>query len=310
MVDRSRASRTRPGRRQALGPVARYRVSLYVLLAPFFVGACFLVVLPAALAFGLAFTSYDGLSPPAWVGLENFRLLARDQLFRTAAWNSLLFVAITVPLRLLGTLTLALLLNRRRPGVGLYRVAVYLPTVVPSVAYALIWLWIFNPLYGPLNWLLGGLGLPTHAWLVDSATALPAIAFMALFQIGEGFVILLAGLQEIPRDYYQAATIDGAGRWQSFRFVTLPLVAPWLLLLTIRDIIASSQSTFAPALLMTGGGPYYATLFVPLLMYETAFDRFRFGQGAAMMLLVLLAVAGLILLLYALVGGWGYRDDV
>jgi multiple sugar transport system permease protein len=181
---------------------------------------------------------------------------------------------------------------------------------VPSVAYALIWLWIFNPRYGPLNLALASLGLPTPAWLIDSTTALPAIAMTALFQIGEGFVVVLAGLQHVPEEYYHASALDGAGRAATLRHITMPLLAPWLLLLTIRDVIVSAQSTFTPALLMTGGGPYYATLFVPLLMYETAFDRFRFGQGAAMMLLLLVVVGALILLAYRAAGGWGYEDEV
>jgi multiple sugar transport system permease protein len=269
-----------------------------------------LVVLPVWLSFGLAFTAYDGLSAPTWQGLTNFRALLRDPLFEIAARNSLAFVALTVPLRVAIALGLALLLNRPRRGVGLYRVAVYVPTVVPSVAYALIWLWIFNPRYGPLNVVLESLGLPTPAWLIDSATALPAIAFTALFQIGEGFLVLLAGLRAIPEEYHHASALDGAGPGAAFRHITLPLLAPWLLLLAIRDIIVSAQSTFTPALLMTGGGPYYATLFVPLLIYETAFDRFRFGEGAAMTLLVFAAVGALIWLTYRAVGGWGYEDEV
>jgi multiple sugar transport system permease protein len=288
----------------------RYRTSLYLLLAPYLVGVSVLVALPVALSFGLAFTSYDGLSAPTWQGLDNFRALLRDPLFEIAAWNSLAFVALTVPLRVAIALGLALLLNRPRRGVGLYRVAVYVPTVVPSVAYALVWLWIFNPRYGPLNLALASLGLPAPAWLIDSATALPAIAFTALFQIGEGFLVLLAGLRAIPEECHHAAALDGAGPGAAFRHVTLPLLAPWLLLLAVRDIIVSAQSTFTPALLMTGGGPYYATLFVPLLMYETAFDRFRFGEGAAMTLFVFAAVGALIWLTYRAVGGWGYEDEV
>ena len=304
--DRWKSLRSRrPG-----GGVARYRITLYLLLTPYLTGIAVLVVLPVALSFGLAFTAYDGLSAPEWNGLANFRELLRDQLFGIAVRNSLAFVALTVPLRVVIALSLALLLNRPRRGVGLYRVAVYVPSVVPSVAYALIWLWIFNPRYGPLNLVLGSLGLPTPAWLVDSATALPAIAFTALFQIGEGFVVLLAGLKAIPEDCYHASALDGAGRAATLRYITLPLLAPWLLLLTIRDIIVSAQSTFTPGLLMTGGGPYYATLFVPLLMYETAFDRFRFGQGAAMTVLLLGVVGALILLTYRAVGGWGYEDEV
>src|SRR5687767_13229174 len=180
--------------RRRRGADARYRTTLYLLLAPFLLGVVVLVMLPMALSIGLAFTAYDGLSAPEWRGLANFRELAADPLFAIALRNSLLFVALTVPLRVLIALGLALLLHRPHRGVGLYRVAVYVPTVVPSVAYALIWLWIFNPRYGPLNLALEWLGLPGPAWLIDSTTALPALAVTALFQIGEGFVVVLAGL--------------------------------------------------------------------------------------------------------------------
>jgi multiple sugar transport system permease protein len=292
------------------GVDARYRASLYGLLAPFLAGVAVLVALPVALSVALSFTAYDGLSAPEWRGLANFRDLAADPLFAIALRNSLVFVALTVPLRVVIAVGLALLLERPSRGVGLYRVAVYVPTIVPGVAYALVWLWILNPLHGPLNLVLGGLGLPTPAWLVDRRTALPAIALTALFQIGEGFVVALAGLRTIPEDTYHAAALDGAGRAATLRHVTLPLLAPWLLLLAIRDVIVSAQNTFTPALLMTGGGPYYATLFVPLLMYETAFDRFRFGQGAAMMVLLLVVVGLLILLTYHAAGGWGHEDEV
>jgi multiple sugar transport system permease protein len=289
---------------------ARYRASLYLLLAPYVVGVSVLVVVPIVLSLGLAFTVYDGLSAPTWHGLGNFREVLDDSLFRVAVGNSLAFVALTVPMRVLIALGLALLLGSARRGVVLYRVAVYVPTIVPGVAYALVWLWIFNPRYGPLNLTLTALGLPAPAWLVDTTTALPAVALTALFQIGEGFVVLLAGLKAVPEECRQASALDGAGRLAALWHITLPLMAPWLLLLTIRDIIGSVQSTFTPALVMTGGGPYYATLFVPLLMYETAFDRLRFGHGAAMTLIVFGVVGALILLTYRAAGGWGYEDEV
>jgi multiple sugar transport system permease protein len=279
------------------------------MLLPYLAGMFLLVAAPALLSFALALTQYDALSPPVWHGLGNFEQIFRNPLFWTAARNSIYFVALAVPLRVLGALVLALLLRERRRGVAVYRAAVYLPTVIPSVAYALIWTWIFNPIYGPLNQLLGAVGLPAPAWLVRPDTALIAIALMSAFQIGEGFVVLLAGLQDISPDYYQSAKLDGGGRWQLFRFITLPLLAPWLLLLTLRDIILSAQSTFTPAYLMTGGGPYYATLFMPLLIYQTAFDRFRFGQGAAMLLLLFLSVGLLLLLVYYVMRSWGLADD-
>jgi len=230
----------------------------------------------------------------------------RGRLFWIAARNSLYFVALAVPLRLLGALMLALLLNRQRRGVGLYRVIVYLPTIIPDVAYALIWLWIFNPVQGPLNIMLGLIGLPRPEWFVQAHTARLPIVIMSLFQIGEGFVVLLAALRTIPRDCYDAAAVDGGSRWQMFRYITLPLLVPWMLLLTIRDITLSMQSTFTPAFLMTGGDPYYATLFLPLLIYEEAFDRFRFGQASAIMLILFLAVAVLLVVVYNVMERWDY----
>ena len=192
------------------GAAPRYRRELYVMLAPYLTGTVVLVVIPIALSASWPSRPTTG-SRGRVARMQNFREILGDPRFEIAVRNSLIFVALSVPLRLVITVILALLLCRPRRGVGLYRVAVYLPTVVPGPAYALVWLWILNPLYGPLNLLLGAFGLPAPAWLVDSSTALPAIALTTLFQIGEAFVILLAGLQEIPDDYYHAASIDGAG---------------------------------------------------------------------------------------------------
>jgi multiple sugar transport system permease protein len=259
---------------------------------------------------GLAFTRYDALSAPVFVGLTNFRLLAADPVVTTAFANSLLFVALAVPLRILGALALALLLHRPRRGASGYRAAVYVPTVIPDVAFALIWLWIFNPLYGPVNLALGALGLPLPAWLAESETARFPFVIMSLFQIGEGFVVLLAALRGLPRDHFDAAASDGAGSWAIFRYLTLPLLMPWLVLLTCRDLLLSVQYTFTPAYVMTGGDPYYATFFLPLLMYEEAFDRFRFGPGSALMLIVFLVSAAIIGGLYVLFRDRGYTGDV
>ena len=274
---------------------------------PFLLGAIFLVAVPALLSFALAFTDYDALSPPAWSGLKSFRLVAADPLFWTALGNSLYFAALAVPLRLLAALALALLLNRR--GFGLYRAAVFLPTVIPDAAYALLWLWIVNPLYGPLNFALAALGLPAPAWLVNPVTARWVFVMMAAFQIGEGFAVLLAGLRTISPDLYAAAEVDGANGWQMFRFVALPFLKPWLLLLAGRDLILSFQSTFTPAYLMTGGDPYFATLFLPLHIYEEAFDRLRFEPGSAMMLLMFTMTLLVIVILFRLARGWGYGDE-
>jgi multiple sugar transport system permease protein len=293
----------------AAGRPTAYRRELRLLLAPYLLGGLVLVAVPALLAMALAFTQFDAVSPPRWFGLRNFVMLAADPRLPVALGNSFFYLALAVPLRVLGALLLALLLRERRPGVGLFRAAVYLPTVIPDVAYALVWLWIFNPFYGPLNLLLGAAGLPTPAWLVEAETAKPALVFMSLFQIGEGFVLLLAGLHSLSRDYYASAAVDGASRWQMFRWITLPLVAPWLALLTIRDVILSFQTTFTPAYIMTGGDPYYATLFLPLLVFKEAFDNFRFGNGAALLTLLFLTTAVLIAALLVAWRGWMDTDE-
>ena len=285
------------------------RTQPYFFLTPYLLGALILVALPAGLSFFIAFTQYNGVSDPVFSGWANFQFLRYEPLFKIALINSLLFIAQAVPLRILGALALALLYNRSRRGIGLYRAAAYLPTIIPDAAYALTWTWILNPLYGPLNASLRTLGLPAPPWLADSAWALPALILMSAFQIGEGFVILLVGLRHIPRETYDAARVDGANRWQTFTNITLPLLSPWLILLSVRDVVLSFQNTFTPAYLMTHGGPYYATFFLPLLTYETAFDGLRFGQAAAVMLMIFLYTLLLVLFVYFLFEGWGFDED-
>jgi multiple sugar transport system permease protein len=269
-----------------------------LLLVPYVLGTLLLVVAPAMMSVGLAFTAYDALGSPTYRGLGNFADVLGEPLFWTALGNSVFFVVLAVPLRVAAALALALLMERPRRGIVLYRTAVYLPTVIPDIAYAFVWLWILNPLYGPLNLVLAAMGLPAPAWLADSDSAKPGFVLMSLFQIGEGFVILLAGLSGVPHEQREAAAVDGASGWQTFRHVVLPLLVPWLLLLGVRDIALSFQSTFAPSYLMTGGDPYYSTLFLPLLIYEEAFDRFRFGIGSAVMILMSLAAVTMVGLLY------------
>ena len=286
-----------------------WRGGLWLMLAPYLVGTLLLVGLPALMSFVLAFTSYDALTPPVFVGFANFRLLAADPIVSTAISNSLVFIVLSVPLRVLGALGLALLLLRPRRGAGGYRAAVYVPTVIPDVAYALIWLWIFNPLFGPVNVALEALGLPAPGWLADPETARYPFVVMAAFQIGEGFVVLLAALRGLSPEVFDAGAVDGTGRWGAFRYLTLPLLLPWLALLTFRDIVLSFQWTFTPSFVMTGGDPYYTTMFLPLLVYEEAFDRFRFGAGSALMLLMFLFSVAVIGAIYLFFRHRGYVAD-
>lgn len=287
-----------------------YQRQLYLFLLPYVVGMLLLVVIPALATVAVSLTSYNAVAPPQWVALDNFRRLFESPFVRASLRNSLIFILLAVPLRLIGGLLLALLLHPARRGFGLYRTSVYMPTVIPEVAYALLWLWLFNPLYGPINLLLGALSLPTPAWLLEPTTARLSIVILLTFRLGEGFIILLAGLKNIPSFLYEAAIVDGANRWQAFRHITLPLLTPWLLLLTFRDLIVSLQQTFTPSFVITYGGPYYATTFVPLLIYEIAFDFFDFGLAAALLVLTYLLLGLIVFGIISLVGRRRHADEI
>ncbi len=291
-------------------PLARYRRQLWLLLIPFLAGALLLIGLPALMTFGLAFTRYDAMTPPVWNGWANFAAIFQRELFWIAARNTLLFAGAAALLQVLGALGLALLLHPPRRGVHFYRGGVYLTTVLPDVAYALIWLWLFNPLYGPINLVLGRLGLPQPAWLIDPATALPSLVIMAAFRVGEGMLLLIAARQALPAAYYHAAMIDGAGRWAIFRHITWPLLVPWLLLLFVRDIVVAAHSTFTAVYIMTGGGPGYATTLLPYLVFEEAFSHLRIGQAAAMLTVLFAVIALFVGLVYRSLGARGYADDL
>lgn len=287
-----------------------YKWQLYAFLVPYLVGTFVLLVVPALATAVLAFTEFKGVQIPQWVGFRNFARLAESPLIRLSLYNTFVFVAAAVPLRLIGALLLALLLQQKGRLFGLYRAAVYLPTIVPEVANSLIWLWIFNPVYGPLNIFLRALGLPAPDWLVNEDSARFAFVILATFQIGEGFIVLLVGLQNIPRSLYEAAEVDGANWWQAFSRITLPLLMPWLLLLTFRDLLMSIQETFTPSYVMTYGGPYYATTFVPLLIYEISFDFQDLGLATALLFVTFAIVALIIMLIMSITGLSGRADDV
>jgi multiple sugar transport system permease protein len=281
------------------------RRGLALMLAPYLFGLALLVFVPALVTFGLALFEYDLITSPEWAGTANFRELWDDDLFRRSLRNSLMFVVAAVPLRLLGALLLALLLHRQFRGASAYRTAVYLPTVVPDVAYALLWLWIINPLYGPLNLVLDAVGGPTPQWLTDPHDARWAVVLMSLFQIGEGFVVALAVRQSLPGDLYELAEIEGARPWYVFARVTLPLMVPALALLLARDTIFSFQANFVPALLIFDGGPPpYATTYLPLFVYTNAFEYLRYGYAAAATLVMFGVTAAIVFAQWQILRRW------
>ncbi|MBP8948476.1 MAG: sugar ABC transporter permease [Candidatus Promineofilum sp.] len=273
------------------------------LLLPYAAGLVLLILLPALLSFALAFFRYDGLNPPQFAGTLNFALAFTDDLFTLSIANSLALVILPVPLRVFGAFLLAWLARGGRLS-NLLRAAVFLPSAIPASAFALAWLWVLNPLYGPLNRVLGGLGLGQPGWLADGQWARPGIALMLLWLVGEGFLVGLAALYDVPRDLEDAAAADGAGALGTLRHVLLPLLAPVLLLLAARDAVLLLPESFSHARQLTEGGPYYATFTLPQFIYEAAFDRQDFGQASAA-LWVLYALTGLLLVVvYVVARQW------
>jgi multiple sugar transport system permease protein len=217
---------------------------------------------------------------------------------------------VATPLRLLVALGLALLFWRRSRGVGVGRAMIAVPTVVPEVAYGLLWLWLLNPLYGPVNGLLtlGGDGgdtvfgrLPPQ-WLTDPNHARAGIVLMSLFTVGEAFVVLLVARQAVSTDLYELASLEDAPGWDVFRRITLPVLAPVLVLLFLRDMLLSFTFTFVPALVVTEGGPPdYATTYLPLFVYREAFEYLRYGYAAAATLVMLALTVPIVWLQWRLV---------
>lgn len=288
-------------------PPARPRRSLAPLafLAPYALGIVVLMLIPALLNVGYAFTDHTGLTQdPSFNGLTNLRRLSTDPFFRAALGASLFHVAISVPLRMIAAVGLGLLLAAPRPGGRWYRAAVYLPTVIPDVALAILFLWILNPLYGPLNQVLGAVGLPQPVWLATTTGARMGIVMMLLFPIGEAFLVVLATRRQLDGRLYEAAALDGCGPVQQLRRITLPMLAPVLTLLALRDTILTLQVNFVPSYVLTDGGPGNATLYLPVYIFDQAFEFSGFAYGALLTIILLIVTAVIIGVQVALTRRW------
>jgi multiple sugar transport system permease protein len=255
--------------------------------------------LPVAASLLLSFTDFDiyalgRLDRLRFIGLDNYRRLLADPLFWTALRNTLYFVVVGGPLSVLVSLGAALLVNHRLTRFqGWFRTLLFLPVVTTLVAVAVVWRYLYHPRHGFLNYVLGWVGLPPLDWLGDPDWAMPAIILMAVWKnFGFNMVVFIAGLQSIPRRLYEAAEIDGADGWAQFRFITLPMLAPTFLFVTVITLIGYFQ-LFAEPYVMTQGGPADSTLSVALLMFQEGFRWWNLGYAAAVaFVLFLIILAG------------------
>lgn len=268
----------------------------FLFITPWLLGFLIFTAGPMLTSLYLSMTKYD-LAKEEWVGLENYRrLIFKDELFAKALVNTLTYAVVTVPLGIAGSLAIAILLNQRVRGQRVFRTLFYLPSLVPGVASAILWQWIFNADNGILNLGLGVFGLPPIEWLQDERYTMAAFVLMSLWGVGGGrMVIFLAGLQGISDTYYEAARLDGASPWQQFRRVTLPLLSPVMFFNLILGVIGSFQ-VFTSAYVMTGGGPNNSSLFYALYLFRNAFEQFKLGKASAMawiLFVILLALTAI-----------------
>ncbi len=245
--------------------------------------------LPMIEAFYLSLTQYDLVHPPKYIGLANFLNLIQDPLFLKSARVSLTYVLFSVVPVLPLSLGLAVLFNRSLWIKNVLRSAIFMPVVMPAVVMAVVWTFMYQQ-DGVINTILGWLGIDPIPWLRSSSSALWAVILIGIWRATPYYmVIFLAGLQAIPADYYDAAEIDGAGKWASFWHITLPLLKPTTLLVVVMNVIVAMK-VFAVPLIMTGGGPADATRVLPLFIYQTAFEFFDMGRAAAMSVFLFVGV--------------------
>jgi multiple sugar transport system permease protein len=272
--------------------------------SPWIVGFVIFQLLPIIASAYFSFTNFNLFQDPQFIGLHNYQKLAGDPLFWTSLLNTLYLTVIGVPVSLTAALIAALALNMKVPGQSLFRLIVFLPTVVPVVAATYIWRWLLNAQYGYVNTALGAVGAGQPLWLDDPFWTKPALILMSLWVTGSAMVIFLAALQDVPDVYYEAAAIDGAGAWAKFRHVTLPLISPVILFETIIAGIFTLQY-FTQAFLLgqtrlnaASGGPENSLLVYGLYLFQQAFVNLNMGYASAMAwVLLVVAFAGTALLL-------------
>lgn len=281
----------------------------YLCLLPWLLGFIVLTAGPIIASFILSLFKYDMVHPAIFIGFQNYKtMLFEDPLFWKSLKATSYYTLLVVPLSVIGSLLIALLMNQNLRFINLFRTIFYLPSVLSGVAVALLWSWVFNKDFGVLNYLLDRLfGIIGPNWLGTEEWVIPALAIMALWGVGGGMVIFLAGLQGIPTQLYEAAEIDGANSWQEFWKITIPLLTPTIFYQLIIGIIGTWQ-TFTQAYVMTQGGPNYASLLYVLYVYLNAFVWFKMGYACALAWVLFMIILICTILVFKSSSYWVYYE--
>jgi multiple sugar transport system permease protein len=302
-------------RRKAKAAAAWRRRGLVLLfLSPWLIGFTIFIAIPLLATIGLSFTRYNLLGDPTWIGLSNYERMAfTDRQVWPAIGNTLWFVAVSVPLRVLFALGIAVMLSRARRGVGIYRTVFYLPALAPPVAATLAFVFLLNPATGPVSTLLQAVGIESPLWFQSPDWSKISLSILAVWGIGNAMVIFLAAVLDVPRHLLESAELDGAGRWQRFRWVTLPSISPVMLFIIVIGVIEGLQyftQAYIAATVAAGqasqagdsntlelGYPQGSTLFYPILLYQNGFRNFQMGYASAMAIVLLIVAFTLTVLI-------------
>jgi multiple sugar transport system permease protein len=279
----------RPKSRIRSSPAARREaVAFYLTISPWLIGFIAFTVIPIAISFYLSFTQWNVLTAPQWIGLGNYvRMFTNDPDFYQSLKVTFAYAITSVPLRMIVALFLAVLLNEATKGMAFFRTSFYIPAIVASVAAAVLWQWILNPRFGPLNGLLSVFGIKGPAWFSDPDWALWGLVLMSAWGVGGEMLIFLAGLKGIPKQLYEAAEVDGAGRLSRFRFITLPMLSSTMFFNFVMSVIGAFQTFDSAFVISTAraglpGSPAKSTLFYLLHLYDAGFKSLEMGYATAL----------------------------
>jgi multiple sugar transport system permease protein len=293
-----------PARRRSSPLTRRKAIEGYLYISPFLLGFLIFTAYPLVASFYLSFTSYNIISDPTWIGLDNYRKAFFED---TQFWASLnrtgRYALLVVPFGIVCSLLAAILLNQGFKGTSIFRMIFFMPSITPVIASVLIWLWLLQPSIGVVNYLLSLIGVPGPPWVQSTTWAVPSLVILSLWNTAGGsrMIVFLAGLQGVPQELYEASHIDGANRWQRFWNVTVPMISPTIFFNLVISVIGA-LSVFSVAYIGTQGGPNYATYFYVYHLYISAFQFNLMGFASAMAWIFLVIVLALTWLQF-----WGQK---
>lgn len=282
-------------------------INFYFFISPWLIGFILFTGGPIIASLYFSLTNYTVVSSPTFIGLDNYKNLFKDPLFYKSLYNTAYYALFFIPLGILIAFSLAILLNQKVRGLAVYRTIYYLPSIVPAVANAILWIWLLNPQWGLINTGLRLIGIQGPGWLTSEQWAKPGIILMSLWGIGSWIIIYLAGLQGVPEQLYEAAEIDGASKLQSFFYITVPLMTPTIFFTLVTGLIGAFQ-VFTQAYIMTNGGPVNSTLFYALYLFRNAFNYLKMGYASSMAWILFLIILSLTILQFTLAKRWVFYE--